>query len=679
MAENATITDESNQNLTPETPTNPGGKPWPSSRGGETPGFVPPKSINPLMQVSTGNELIINEVAGGSGQPYAFTDWRGMLLVEGPNAVPQSQGDKFNKTSLPHTNLATKPYSTRDTYSIYGDFATDYFRHGLQVLNNINVDFAKTNDSTARLSYFRQTPAELEDPVMFGFEIVIDAISSPLLNGSIKDFIDKFGPQVSEIASRALVYEEFKNQFVKIFKTKGTVAIDNNLVVMTGAPANSATTEANEGILSPGKKAYMSHYMKKISGIDKLSESNSSASQKYLADYRKDIIGLEFTEDVSLTIGTLAHLYKLLYWSKPNGKGVIPENLLRFNCDIIVSEVRNFKRVKKALNSNDILVIKDNVSRYVYSLRECQFYFKSMPHPGDITLGSQGSEGPSVYQTYAGLEFDFKYSTVKFEKWVAGQTYVGYNGGSIWKIGNPGARGNSSGSATTGTTTDAGQIRKDTSIPKFATIATNTFNQNGVASPFLLDGYSFAGEQEDFPANATTQDKVDALEKKDKEGQTSGIDNLKQTSALNSKQAAKEQEAQEAIEENKTANKPISGVKEKLSNKEKIQAELSSYNKKLENKVQAALERSKKTLEQSIKREIQTQINIRVALLNKTINKILESQGFSRMSPPKNVYTDAELTPGQRIFYDLRGDLLNFLGGPFGSQFAGGSQTIVVP
>lgn len=655
MAENPTITDGNNQNQTPDIAPNAGGKVWPNSRGGETPGFLPPKSINPLMQVSTNNEVIVNQVAGGSDQAYAFTDWRGMLIQEGANAVPQSQEDKFNKTTLPHVNLAQKPYSTRDTYSIFGDYGTDYFRHGLQVLNNINVDFSKTNDSTSRLSYFRETPSELEDPVMFGFEIVIDDISSPLLNGSIKDFIDRFGPQVSEIASRSLIYEEFKNQFVKIFRTKGTVAIDNNLIVMTGAPANSATSQANEGILSPGKKAYMSHYMKKITGLDKLAESNSSSSQKYLADYQKDVIGLDFTEDVSLTMGTLAHLYKLLYWSKPNGKGLIPENLLRFNCDIIVSEVRNFKRVKRAVATNDIYVIKDNVSRYIYSLRECQFYFKSLPHPGDITLGSGSSEGPSVFQSYAGLEFDYKYSTVKFEKWVAGQTYVGYNGGSIWKIGNPGARGNSSQSGTTGTASETGTIRRDTSVPKFSTIGTNTTNQNGVASPFIIDGYSFGAEQEEFTTNATTQDKVDQLEQKERQGQSSEIDNLKQTSALNSKKAAKEQEAQDAIEENKISNRPISNVRKNL------------------------LERAQKTLEQSVNREIQRQINIRVGLLNKTLNKILQSQGFGRMTPPRNVYTDSELSPGERIFYDVRGDLLNFLGGPFGSQFAGGSQTIITP
>ena len=116
----------------------------------------------------------------------------------------------------------------------------------------------------------------------------------------------------------------------------------------------------------------MSYYLKKVGGLKDLSENNGSNSFKYLTDYRKDVITLDFLEDVSLTLGTLSNLYKLLYWSKPNGKSIIPENLLRFNCKIIVSELRNFSRVKASGRRVD--VIKDNLSRYVYNLKECQLF-----------------------------------------------------------------------------------------------------------------------------------------------------------------------------------------------------------------------------------------------------------------------------------------------------------------
>jgi hypothetical protein len=137
-----------------------------------------------------------------------------------------------------------------------------------------------------------------------------------------------------------------------------------------------------------GKRAYLNYYLKKVTGLGNLVESNTPSAKKYLTDYNKDVITLNFSEDLTLSMGTLAHLYKLLYWSKPNGKGLIPENLLRFNCNIVVSEVRNFKRVIKAVGSNDLKVIKDNVSRYIYSLRECQFYFNTMPHNSEVDLGT---------------------------------------------------------------------------------------------------------------------------------------------------------------------------------------------------------------------------------------------------------------------------------------------------
>jgi hypothetical protein len=59
----------------------------------------------------------------------------------------------------------------------------------------------------------------------------------------------------------------------------------------------------------------MNYYLKKVAGLKNLSESNTGDTKKYLVDYRKDLITLDFNEDVTLSIGYW-HLYKLLYWSK---------------------------------------------------------------------------------------------------------------------------------------------------------------------------------------------------------------------------------------------------------------------------------------------------------------------------------------------------------------------------
>ena len=119
-----------------------------------------------------------------------------------------------------------EPYSMRDVPVIFGDYRLDYFKHGLQVINGLNpIENPENGSSNLRLSQFTSTPFENNDPIMFGFEIVIDAVSSPLLNGSIIDFINQYS-NVNEIAARRQVYEDFKQQFIKFFKTKGTVKID---------------------------------------------------------------------------------------------------------------------------------------------------------------------------------------------------------------------------------------------------------------------------------------------------------------------------------------------------------------------------------------------------------------------------------------------------------------------
>ncbi len=290
-------------------------------------------------------------------------------------------------------------FTTRDYYLLFNDRSTDYFRHGLHIIDNktplrSDKNTRETWDGSEegvpyRLALFNNTPYENNDPVIFGFELVIDSYSSPLLNGSVEDFIYQFS-SISEVAARKYVLADFKEQFMKIFKTNGNIFIDqesnNQLktsIISKGYPNDNSSSSS---IFEGGRKAYMSYYLKKVAGLDLLLETNSSNKKKYLVEYRTDVLKLTFNEDVSLTMGTLAHLYKLLFWSKPAGKNIIPDNLLRFNCDIIISEVRNLNRVRRAIDTDDLEVIKENVSRYVYSLKECQFWFDQPAHYTELDL-----------------------------------------------------------------------------------------------------------------------------------------------------------------------------------------------------------------------------------------------------------------------------------------------------
>lgn len=578
-----------------------GGKPWPQTQYNsgleltypryKTRGWLPPVLLEPTLDEE-------KTEPGG----YRYKDWRGHNLSLSEIGISNTK-EKFEKSeSLPKSEsiLTDFPYSTRDHYLIFNDNSTDYFRHGLHIIDKKTpIENPESGESTLRRDLFTGTPFEQNDPVIFGFDIIIDDVSSPLLNGSISDFIRNY-QGINEIASKAQVYEDFKQQFIKIFKTKtNTVSIEDlQTSISKMREGDSPETDGFDNIYQSGKRAYLNYYLKKVGGLDKLIEQNTPDTKKYFTEYNKDVITLNFSEDVTLTIGTLAHLYKLLYWSKPNGKGLIPENLLRFNCDIVVSEVRNFKRVIKAVDSNDIKVIKDNVSRYVYSLRECQFYFNTMPHNSDIDLGQIAPFGEGAYS----VQFDYKYSTVKLERFVpkgdgsgTGQ-YVGYNNGAIWKIGNKGARD----------TRNTGSGREN-SVPEFYTVGTNTLNQEGVEKPFVVgipDNNLFERSEEDF-------DNLGAF---------------KQASEKRSKI-----------------------LKDRLQN----------------------------TLIQGLQREAQFFVNSRVAILNQALNKIANAAGLTGIRPPRNIYKqDGFLggmsTAGGRLFYDLRGDLLNFTGDALGDVLGGG-------
>lgn len=465
----------------------------------KTYGWLPPILCSPRAKDNGRSGISTKYISGIEGD-YIYQDWRGHIIakkegVENPaqNYSSIDTSDRFKVSisgEMPRKtkeDIVDNPYSTRDLLAIFGDYGTDYFKHGLQIVDNIGTlppnlyDFYKSGSSGEfRKSIYKGTPYENSDPIIYGFEIIIDDVNSPLLNNSIVDFLNLMS-NVSEIRTRKKVYEEFKYHFTKFFKTTSTVRYDEEQLSITKAREFSLPeSEKFQNLYESGKKAYKSYYLQSISGLSKLVEANTPTEKKAIVDYNKDVLTLEFHESVSMSVGLLAHLYKLLYWSKPNSKGIVPENLLRFNCEIIISEMRNFSRIRKDVATGNLERIKDNLSRYVYSLRECQFYFDKLPHDDQIDLGS-----PKTFEKVQ-VQLDYKYSFVNFERFVpADKTingpqrgkYVGYNAGSMWKVGNPGERDNRN---------VASDDRKDTSIPKFYTENLNKYRHNGVEAPFIL-------------------------------------------------------------------------------------------------------------------------------------------------------------------------------------------------
>jgi hypothetical protein len=93
---------------------------------------------------------------------------------------------------------------------------------------------------------------------MFGFEIVIDSVSSPLLNGSITDFLNY--SNISEVAS---ILEDFKQQF-KFFKTNSTVIIDTDVATISKSSTNYSHSDSPKNLHQSGKTSYMNYYLRKL-------------------------------------------------------------------------------------------------------------------------------------------------------------------------------------------------------------------------------------------------------------------------------------------------------------------------------------------------------------------------------------------------------------------------------
>ena len=338
--------------------------------------------------------------------------------------------DRFNKnlTTSPFAQDGTRPLPTRNLYALFNDGGHDLFRHGLSEVSPASIDGGTgipLSQFTNTVDYSPFGPdtgnrAAKEDPVMFGFDLIIRSQESPLFSDVIDESVSKFFESnvvpSEEMMSRIEIWQDFKETFFQFFRS----SYNTQPLGQSANPDNPLNSR-------------FYYYLTKVTGLDGLVEANTMETANSFVDYGKDMIKLDFTEDVTLRIGRMAALYKSLYWSRMSGKTMIPENLLRFDCDIIVSEVRNFVKLKNVLQggtdrlveadlNNDGLddkiflksgglnILRDNVNRYVYTLYDCQLFFDKMPHGDVIDLATQ----PAAYEGYS-IGFTYKHSTMRVD------------------------------------------------------------------------------------------------------------------------------------------------------------------------------------------------------------------------------------------------------------------------
>lgn len=204
-----------------------------------------------------------------------------------------------------------------------------------------------------------------EDPTLLGFTIELDEQSA--LFTQVLPFLEKHAPTRTEMQSRISVYKEFVSKIRKMFNSQDSVRDAKDKAEFT-----------------------KQHYINSISGMDNLS--------KKFIKWREDKLSIELYEDISLFTSYITHLYNNLIYSYENGRMIIPENLLKFNMYIRISEIRNLTSIGFLKNGqNTAKGLKNDITCIVYKLYDCEFdFFNSRPFQDNITQAGIDATFPAT-------------------------------------------------------------------------------------------------------------------------------------------------------------------------------------------------------------------------------------------------------------------------------------------
>ena len=158
------------------------------------------------------------------------------------------------------------------------------------------------------------------------------------------------------------------------------------------------------------------YYIQDVRGLDKLSEK--------IVDYKKDKLTITLTEDITLRTTYLAELYNNIYYSYQHQRYAIPENCMRFDMRIKITDKREFNLAKSqaeldqigagdgvANRPRDFFQIADN-AYITYTLHDCTLdFFKSQPHGAEVTMGGYIAADFNQSQ----LQFDVYYKSISKE------------------------------------------------------------------------------------------------------------------------------------------------------------------------------------------------------------------------------------------------------------------------
>lgn len=505
-------------------------------------------------------------------------------MSESKKGVYDSAKSKSEAYSERVDNFKT-PFTYKD---VIGDVVTGKFTEG--ALNSSRDELNKTqykyfkSKGTYDFKYgleIKPSDSGDEDPVIFGFDIVINTQQSPLFgknNGdNITDFFDfAIANKIKEVSNKKEIWSDFINHFSKFFNRT-----DSDF------------------------KDFKSFYLRGVSGLENLMNKTTAVSgtnaKKQFVSYGddKDIIKMTMIEDTYLNAGHLAMLYNTLSYSKINGKQLIPENLLRFDMSIIVSEIRKFNKVKKALtDGTDVLnIVNDNISRYKYNLYDCQLNFDNMSHGNEIKNDAKETTNEytfNIYYKFASLEME------KFNLKIGEDDIKSYlNNGNVNS--NSGLNGNLSDKATL---TD---LPYRTNSKDYIRID-NTLEPGNNVNKFIIPTAHIENISD---SNINDKSEIDKMREEAANKKSGKIDIL--TNKVSE------------IDKLKTEDKLVNGPFGELSNIEK------GFGDKLKGGVAEIIKNTALFALQSAR-------DIRNKLINDTLQKIRTNTGFRRITSPVNVY-----------------------------------------
>jgi hypothetical protein len=266
-------------------------------------------------------------------------------------------------------------YSGQNNFGMY-DMQSDIFK---SILNK---------DSQKIAWGYKSKRNDIQDPTYLIFDIKIDYDNSPLfsdkpinnINYNTSNFIKSYSDSIPEIKNdnRYQIYTKFVEEIKKIF------------------PSNYKEIDNTTG--------YKQHYIESVTGLDILN--------KKIINYPDDQITITLSEDITMSVQYMTELYNNLVYSYTSHRMIIPENLLRFNIFLVISDFRNMTDdtlgINKKVPNNNKTGINKNPSKMLYILHDCQFdFFESKNYTDELTRGGFGVSKPNTISK-SSIKLNFK-------------------------------------------------------------------------------------------------------------------------------------------------------------------------------------------------------------------------------------------------------------------------------